>query len=409
MQNFENFLLKKKLVPSSKISFYLHWVSKFYSYLGEKPGVPFEESGMALFLKQLGRNHEDWQVGQAQEALRLFLFYLSTLSKQETGSTIDPDSQWKTIAHETVRALRLRRRSLSTEKTYLYWLRMFYGFLKRKSPSALTEADVKNFLSYLATDRKVAFSTQKQAFNALLFVFRHVLDIEISSLQEVVRARPNRKLPVVMSKDEVFRVFEHLHGINLLMAKVIYGCGLRIKECLRLRVQDIDFDRGLLTIRSGKGDKDRVTIFPESLKEEIREHLLEVRKSYEEDRAEELEGVWLPDALSRKYPNGGKQWNWYWLFPARAASVDPETRIVRRHHLHPTGLQKHFREAVKRAGIAKHVSVHTLRHSFATHLLENGYDIRTIQTLLGHSSIQTTMIYTHVAGKNIFGVKSPLD
>lgn len=262
----------------------------------------------------------------------------------------------------------------------------------------------------MALERKVAASTQNQAFNALLFLFRNVLDRELVDVSETVRAKTRRKLPVVLKKDEINRIFGKLSGIYLLMARLIYGGGLRVQECISLRVKDIDFERSALTVRSGKGDKDRITVLPESLKNDLLAHLLTVKKVYEQDFSHaDAEGVSLPHALERKYPNAGKEWGWFWVFPAAALSDDPRSGKRRRHHVHVTNLQRRFKEAVRAADITPNASVHSLRHSFATHLLEKGYDIRTIQELLGHSNLQTTMIYTHVAGKNILGVSSPLD
>jgi len=273
----------------------------------------------------------------------------------------------------------------------------------------VNQQDLEHFLSHLAVDRKVSATTQRVAFNALLFLFRHVLAKEISGLEGAVRARIPRRLPVVLSSQEVLQIFDQMEGTARLMAGIIYGGGLRLQECLQLRVKDVDFERGCLTIRSGKGDKDRQTLLPESLKDDLQRHLLKVREIYEEDRRKEGEGVWLPNALERKYPNAGKQWAWFWVFPSRKLSIDPVSKIIRRHYLFPTVLEKAFRQAVQRADIAKRATIHTLRHSFATHLLEDGCDIRTVQELLGHSNVETTMIYTHVAKKNVLGVRSPMD
>ncbi|RMG04646.1 MAG: integron integrase, partial [Nitrospirae bacterium] len=218
-----------------------------------------------------------------------------------------------------------------------------------------------------------------------------------------------RRLPVVLSKKEIQSIFDNLKGTHRLMAMLIYGCGLRLQECLNLRIKDIDLEKNLVIVRAGKGDKDRRTILPDTLKDALLQHISEIRRLYDEDRARGLPGVYLPGALERKYPNAGKEWAWFWLFPSKSLSVDPRTNTVRRHHIHAGTLQKAFKEAVRKAEIEKSASVHTLRHSFATHLLEDGYDIRTVQELLGHKSLNTTMIYTHVAKRNILGVKSPLD
>jgi integron integrase len=279
-----------------------------------------------------------------------------------------------------------------------------------KKVAEINKDDVQNFLSRLAVEKNVAASTQNQAFSALLFFFRHVLGRDLDDLNDTVRATKTRKLPVVLSKGEIQKIFSFLSGQYLLMARLIYGCGLRVQECLSLRVKDLDFEQSSLTVRSGKGDKDRMTVLPESIKNELLAHLAMVEKIFRRDAAYDRSGgVWLPRALGRKYPNAAKEWGWFWLFPASKVSVDPRTGEKQRHHLHVTSLQRQFKKAVRLTEIPKNASVHSLRHSFATHLLERGYDIRTIQELLGHANLQTTMIYTHVAGKNILGVTSPLD
>jgi len=288
-------------------------------------------------------------------------------------------------------------------------MRMLHQYSKGVSPQSLNNSHFTKFITYLAVERKVSASTQNQAFNAILFFYRHVLDKDIGDVSGAVRAKYKRRLPVVLTKQEVFQILEHLEGDILLMCKLIYGCGLRLKECLNLRVKDIDFAQNCLTIRSGKGDKDRQTVLPEIIKNVLQKHLEKVRTLYERDRTDNLPGIYLPDALGRKYPNAGKEWIWQWVFPSQSLSVDPISKTVRRHHAYPDRLQKRFGDAVRKADIVKRATIHTLRHSFATHLLEGGYDIRTIQELLGHANLQTTMIYTHVAQKNKLGVKSPLD
>jgi integron integrase len=334
---------------------------------------------------------------------------MDKLKKDQNNDSLSSFQSWQAIEDETIKALRLRHRSYQTEKSYLGWLRGFSSYLSHKKPEIVTQDDFKNFLSYLAVEKKVSVSTQRQAFNAILFVFRHVLDKEVQGLEDTIRSRIPRRLPVVLTRQEVFKVFEHLEGIHRLMAGIIYGGGLRLQECLMLRVKDIDFERGCLTVRSGKGDKDRQTLLPESLKDKIQIHLDSTHTIYQKDRKNNIEGVWLPGALERKYPNAGKEWGWFWVFPSYKLSVEPETKIIRRHHLYPSTIQKAFQQAVIKSNITKNATIHTLRHSFATHLLENGYDIRTVQELLGHTNLQTTMIYTHIAQKNMLGVKSPMD
>ncbi len=316
---------------------------------------------------------------------------------------------WSSVEDRVVQRLRLMHLSYRTEKSYLSWLARFRSFVHEKSCSTLTEQDLKNFLSFLAVERKVAGATQKLAFNALLFFYRHVLDVEIGGLSTVVRSKIGRRLPVVLSKEEIRKVFSHLEGTHLLMATVIYGSGMRLQECLSLRVKDIDFSRNCLTIRGGKGNKDRETVLSERVAEKLKRHLETIRVLFDKDRVNSVAGVSLPGALDRKYQKAGEEWAWFWVFPSANLCIDPLTREVRRYHVYPTTLQKAFRQAVRGAGITKQATIHTLRHSFATHLIEKGYDIRTIQELLGHSDVSTTMIYTHVATRNKLGVASPAD
>jgi integron integrase len=255
----------------------------------------------------------------------------------------------------------------------------------------------------------VAKSTQSQAFNAILFFFRHVFKKEIADLGNAIRSKRKQRLPVVLSVSEVLRLFENLNGTSRLMMQVIYGGGLRSTECMRLRIKDLDFDRGCLIIRAAKGDKDRETLLPEALIKPLKAHLIKSRKIYENDQSNRVHGVYLPNALARKYPKACFEWHWFWVFPAGRLSPDPRSGRIMRHHQHVSVIRKAFKAGLRKAGIAKHASVHSLRHSFATHLLENGYDIRTVQELLGHASVETTMIYTHVTRKNRLGVQSPLD
>lgn len=392
-----------------KTHFYLDWVKKLFSYNQLNIGSDLDPESISKYLRQLSKNHEEWKVQQASEAINLYFFYLRQRNVNDDLTYANPNDLWKIRADEMVNVLRLKHCARSTERNYMIWLRSFYCFIKGKSPDKLESLDVKDFLTYLATERHVAPSTQNQAFNALLFFYRHIIDVEIDSLSDVVRARQRRRLPVVLTKQEVNDIFKHMKGLNLLMIKLIYGSGLRLQECLNLRIKDLDFKRFRITVRSGKGDKDRETLLPEKLIEDLNSHISKIWWLFEQDRENNVPGVYLPHALERKYPNAGKEWAWQWVFPSYKLSVDPRSKIMRRHHVHHSNLHRHIKKAVNKAGIAKKVTVHTFRHSFATHLLEDGYDIRTIQELLGHSSLKTTMIYTHVAGKNLMGVKSPFD
>lgn len=413
LDDFGTYLLDRKIVPEKHRPHYSRWVSRYLAFCEEVNSSANSDESLVPFLQMLDHSHEQWQVKQAREAVRLFLFFLSQQECADDAASsvsLDVREKWRQVANKMREIIRLRHLSLRTEKAYLQWLRFFYLFLQGKSPAEIDSSDVKRFISHLAVDRRVAASTQNQAFCSLLFLFRHVLEKDLEDVSQTVRAKGKRRLPVVLRRDEIARIFSHMSGVHLLMSRLIYGCGLRIQECADLRVMDVDFNQGSLTVRSGKGDKDRVTVLPESLKQELQNHLLVCKKIHEEDFLHaDTNGVALPFALERKYPNAGKEWGWFWLFPAPGLSVDPRSGIKRRHHLHVSSLQRKFKEAVRAADIAANASVHALRHSFATHLLERGYDIRTIQELLGHSNLQTTMIYTHVAGKNILGVVSPLD
>ncbi|RJR20318.1 MAG: integron integrase [Desulfobacteraceae bacterium] len=396
-------------MPEKRIPYYVNWVSRFQGFCGIKAGSEFTQSQVADFLKEMAKTHEDWQVNQAKEAVDLYRYFLNRASPEDSPESKESAEAWKSLGEEMVRILRLKHRSLSTEKTYLAWVRDFYRFHKGRHPAQIESAHLKDYLSNLAVERKVSAATQHQAFNAILFFYRNVLNKEILDLNDAVRAKRVRRLPVVLTKQEVLRLLDRMEGSVRLMAELAYGCGLRVSECIRLRVKDLDFEQSCLTVRAGKGDKDRVTVLPESLKQRLREHLDSVRVLHEKDRSSGVDGVFMPDALSRKYPSAGREWIWYWVFPSRDLSIDPRTREIRRHHVHLNTLQKAVKVAAEKAGLSKRVTVHTLRHSFATHLLEKGYDIRTIQELLGHSNVQTTMIYTHVATKNRLGVRSPLD
>jgi integron integrase len=412
LRAYEAFLVKKGTVKPQSVPYYLKWVSDCYSFLNEPLSRRLGAEQKKQFLLDMAKGHEDWQTKQADTALRLYDFFLS---KNATPAIGEPSvlsshvEKWKPLEEKMREALRLRHRSLSTEKTYLIWFRSFRAFVGEKQPGELQGRDLQDFLSHLAVERKVSSSTQNQALNAIVFLYRHVLDKNIDQELSAVRARQRRHLPVVLTLKEIEGIFGHLTGTLKLMAMLIYGCGLRLQECLQLRIKDIDLEQNMVIVRSGKGDKDRRTVLPEVVKDDLIRHLSEIRSIYDKDRREEINGVYLPGALERKYPNAGKEFGWFWVFPSKSLSIDPRSNVVRRHHVHPALLQKAFKEAVGKAGITKQASVHTLRHSFATHLLETGYDIRTIQELLGHQNLQTTMIYTHVAKKNVLGVRSPLD
>lgn len=305
-------------------------------------------------------------------------------------------------------AIRLRRMSYRTEQTYTDWIKRFIIFHGKRHPREMGAAEIRGFLAYLVNERNVAASTQNQALHSILFLYREVLQIELPYVG-LGPAKKATRLPVVLTQAEVQAVLSRLQGTKWLMASLLYGAGLRLRELLRLRVKDIDFSRSLLVVREGKGDKDRVTMLPISLKQPLRDHLAKVKMAHERDLLEGFGTVDLPFALARKYPQAATEWKWQHVFPAPKRSIDLRSGIERRHHLDESVLQKAVKEAVRQAGISKHASCHTLRHSFATHLLESGYDLRTIQELLGHADVSTTMIYTHVLNRGELGVRSPLD
>lgn len=306
-------------------------------------------------------------------------------------------------------ALRSRHYSRRTEKAYVGWIRRFILFHDKRHPDTLGEGEIGAFLSSLATEGKVSASTQNQALAALLFLYREVLGRQLAWLGGLVQAKRPIRLPVVLNRDEAVALLGHLEGPVWIVAGLLYGSGLRLLEVLRLRVKDVDFDRREITVRRGKGQKDRRTVLPDTLVEALRAHLEAVRSQHAEDVALGQGSVDLPDALRRKYPSAPHEWMWQWVFPATRTYADSTTGEVRRHHLHETVIQRQIRWAARAAGISKPATPHTLRHSFATHLLESGYDIRTIQELLGHKDVSTTMIYTHVLNRGAGGVRSPLD
>jgi len=308
-------------------------------------------------------------------------------------------------------ALRLRHYSQRTEDSYISWVRRFVKSSGMRHPRELGAADVSQFLSHLAVDGKVSASTQNQALAAIVFLYRDVLNMPVGWLNGLVRAKRPARVPVVFTRDEVRQLFAHLlcGSSARLVIEVLYGSGMRLLEALRLRVKDVDFGQHQITVRGGKGDRDRHTVLPDRLAGALLRHLAEVRTRHERDAAAGAGLVALPGALGLKYPNAGREWGWQWVFPAGRMYEDRPTGQRRRHHLHETVVQRAFKEALRASRIPKAASCHTLRHSFATHLLESGYDIRTVQELLGHRSVETTMIYTHVLNRGGLGVKSPVD
>lgn len=305
--------------------------------------------------------------------------------------------------------IRVKHYSIRTETQYVQWTRRFILFHGKRHPRDMGQKEIEAFLTHLAVACNVSASTQNQALSALLFLYREMLEMEVPWLDKVVRAKRPQRLPVVLTKQEVRAVLGRMSGVYGLMGALLYGTGMRLMECVRLRVKDIDFERGEILVRDGKGAKDRVTMLPASVVESLQAHLKARRTLFKEDRRAGMASVYLPDALARKYPNAPAEWGWQYVFPSGSYSVDPRSGEERRHHLDEKLLQRAMKKAVQAAGIAKPATPHTLRHSFATHLLQAGYDIRTVQELLGHKDVSTTMIYTRVLNKGGRGVVSPLD
>lgn len=305
--------------------------------------------------------------------------------------------------------IRVKHYSIRTETQYVQWIKRFILFHNKRHPQEMGTAEVEAFLTHLAVDGHVSASTQNQALSALLFLYKEVLGIDLPWLNNVVRAKQPQRLPVVLTRSEVREVLARMKDMYGLMANMLYGTGMRLMECVRLRVKDVDFERNEILIRDGKGGKDRVTMLPSSVVTELQAHLEQRRTLFEDDKRIGKANVFLPDALAAKYPNAATEWCWQYIFPSGSYSVDPRSGMERRHHIDEKLLQRAMKKAVQASGITKPATPHTLRHSFATHLLEVGYDIRTVQELLGHSDVSTTMIYTHVLNKGGRGVLSPLD
>lgn len=416
LQQFGEFLLKAQLARPAAAPYLVRWVRRFLSRPASDEPLADQVRG---FCEELERNGgcEDWQVRQADQALRIY--FVNFLNRTEwhqrpANSVVDERGSTSPLtALEQLRTrIRTRHYSYRTECTYVDWARRFldHAATQQGVPHPRVESEgVRNYLAYLAVNRQVSASTQNQALCALLFLCREVLGVDVEGLSSGVRAKRGERLPVVLSMPETMALLSAMSGISRLMATLIYGGGLRVTECCELRIKDLDFDQGLVLVRRGKGDIDRSTLLAEVGRDELRTHLRNAEALHHADRKAGLAGVWMPDALDRKYPNAGRELAWFWVFPSRTLSTDPRAGIVRRHHMSDSVVQKAVKAAARKARIHKPISVHTLRHSFATHLLLNGVDIRQIQEYLGHASVETTMIYTHVVKELRTPARSPLD
>lgn len=305
--------------------------------------------------------------------------------------------------------IRIKHYSIRTEETYIGWIKRFIFFHNKRHPLTMKEPEIESFLSHLSVERHVSASTQNQALSAIVFLYREVLEIQLSDKMKFSYAKKPKKLPVVLTREEISRLLPLIPIQWSLMGHLLYGTGMRLMEAVRLRVKDVDCAQHEIIIRSGKGNKDRITMLPDRLLNELKKQLEKAKGLHEKDLAEGFGAVYLPDALEKKYPNAAKSWGWQYVFPSGKRSIDPRSGIERRHHVYEKGMQRAMKQAVRDANITKPATPHTLRHSFATHLLDSGYDIRTVQELLGHKDVATTMIYTHVLNRGGKGVKSPLD
>lgn len=418
LPEFQQFLIAQDFASPGHAPFYARWVSKFISFSNAANKLDLEIR-IEIFITHLLKDHNtpDWQIVQARNALKLYLYHFNgnDLSKVSTvKKEFNPVLDYPEIERSLRSSMRIKHYAYKTERSYIGWAKRFFDYTanvkgNNSNHKTMTSAEVRDFLSNLALKHKVSSSTQNQAFNALLFLFKEVLKIELHDLKQTVRAKRGQKLPVVLSHEEVAQIFEHSIGKDLLLLQLLYGTGMRLMELARLRAQDIDFSSDLVFIRSSKGDKDRTTILPEVVKKSLREHLQEVKIRHEKDLRDGYGEVWLPFALERKYPNAAKEFGWQYAFPSAKLSIDPACGKIRRFHISEKTIQIAMSETIKKANIIKHATVHSLRHSFATHLLMAGVNIRHIQELLGHSHVETTMIYTHVL-RNITTVpQSPLD
>ncbi len=404
--DYEKYIVENNFVEASKSRYYSAWLKKFLN-LNLSNQLNLEEK-VRQFIEYLAAENrlESWQLNQARHAVEL---YLGMFPQQVDDLELENINSFADVENKLRIVLRLKHYSYKTEQTYFDWCRRYYQYCQKEEIDFKSSQSVKNYLTYLAVRRKVAGATQSQAFNSILFMFRFVLKEEIDDIRGAVRSKRKRNLPAVLSVDEIKLLFKQVEGSNRMMLELIYGTGLRVSEFVRLRVKDIDFDNDLVIIVDGKGGKDRAVVLPQKLKKQLREHLDKVKEVHEKDLKAGYGEVYLPPALSRKYSGAAKEWKWQYVFPSGNLSVDPRGGKVRRHHILDKTVQDVMRNAVLKSKIPKKASVHTLRHSYATHLLMNGVNIRQIQELLGHKSLETTMIYTHILKDLSTKPESPLD
>jgi len=422
LSSYGDFLLKRAMVLPGKEQYFILWVRRFFYDESSFKGRTWEEK-LPQYLERLAGDPQiaAWQVDQADQAVRLYFqnFYAAEkLPAQNDACSTAGNSKWfdhRKALENLKEWMRIKHYAYKTEKSYLSWCARFFDYSRackgcnETGCVAVSSELIKDFLAQLATRHKAAKSTQNQAFSALLFLCRHVLHIELNEMEKNLRSKIGKRLPVVLSPAEVKKLFSCMSGTSSLILRFIYSSGLRLSECARLRVKDLDFDQNLVFVRSGKGDKDRSTILAAQVQHELKSHLKNVQRLHKQDLADGFGEVYMPGALRRKYPAACREWGWQYVFPSARLSVDPRSKKTRRHHISDGAIQKAMQKAVRDADIVKPASVHTLRHSFATHLLLNGVDLRQIQEYLGHKSVETTMIYTHVVKNMHNPAISPLD
>jgi len=423
LTSYGDFLLKRSMVTPGKEQYFIFWIRRFFSDESSFKGRTWEEK-LPQYLDKLAGEPQiaPWQVDQADQAVRLYFHNFYAAGKPSSKEICTPSTKDTPGLVDSQKALddlkewmRIKHYAYKTEQSYLSWCKRFFHYSSECNGESqdgyisVSPELIKDFLAHLATHRKAAKSTQNQAFSALLFLCRHVLHIELKEMEKNLRSKIGKKLPLVLSPMEVKKLLIHISGTTGLILRLIYSSGLRLSECGKLRVKDLDFDQDLVFVRSGKGDKDRSTLLAEQVQRDLKSHLLNVRKLHEQDLADGFGEVYMPGALGRKYPAAGREWGWQYVFPSGRLSVDPRSKKTRRHHVSDGAIQTAMKKAVRAAELVKPASVHTLRHSFATHLLLNGVDLRQIQDYLGHKSVETTMIYTHVVKNMRNPAISPLD
>ncbi|MBL0699757.1 MAG: integron integrase [Desulfosarcina sp.] len=426
LTSYGNFLLKRSMVQPGKGKYFVSWVRRYLNSERSFKGQTWEEK-LPQYLDRLAgeANINSWQVDQAEQAIRLYFqnYYAEkkfppkqTAAHQAYAGQEDAERYNRNQAMEDAREwMRIKHYAYRTEQTYLGWCKRFFDYseqckgVDQAGNVLVTPQLIKDFLAQLASSANVAKSTQNQAFSALLFLCRNVLYIELGDMEANLRAKAGKKLPVVLTPIEIKNLLARVSGTNGLMLRLIYSAGLRLSECSRLRIKDLDFEQDIIFVRAGKGDKDRATILAKQIQPQLQAHLKRVKELHEQDLADGFGEVYLPGALNRKYPAAPREWGWQYVFPSAKLSVDPRSQKTRRHHVSDGTIQNAMKKAVRASKLVKPASVHTLRHSFATHLLLNGVDLRQIQDYLGHKSVETTMIYTHVVKNMRNPAISPLD